>query len=180
MGVDGYRCDVAPLVPLDFWLEARERINRINPDFIWLSESVHKSFIKYIRDQGFEAHSDGEMYQAFDILYDYDIIDHFHEYLRGEAPLKVFLDEIRNQETIYPNNYVKLRNLEIMTNQESHPSSMTVESYTTFMIHFRKGRDDGIRWSRVFQCESSNYSIGIRSIGPTMKRQLCTAHSNTR
>lgn len=112
MGVDGYRCDVAPLIPLDFWIEARKRIQRINPDFIWLSESVHKSFIKHLRDRGFEAHSDGEMYQAFDILYDYDIFDYLHGYLKGENTLKTYLEEILNQEMIYPSNYVKLRNLE--------------------------------------------------------------------
>jgi cyclomaltodextrinase / maltogenic alpha-amylase / neopullulanase len=112
MGVDGYRCDVAPLIPLDFWLEARERINTINPDFVWLSESVHKSFIKHIRDMGFEAHSDGEVYQAFDILYDYDIFDYYSHYLEGKGSLKTYLDEIRNQEVIYPSNYTKLRNLE--------------------------------------------------------------------
>jgi cyclomaltodextrinase / maltogenic alpha-amylase / neopullulanase len=112
MGVDGYRCDVAPLIPLDFWMEARERISHINRDFVWLSESVHKSFIKYIRDMGFDAHSDGEVYQAFDILYDYDIFDHYTHYLEGKGSLKTYLDEIRNQEMIYPNNYTKLRNLE--------------------------------------------------------------------
>ncbi len=112
MGVDGYRCDVAPLIPLDFWIEARSRVNQINPDFIWLTESVHKSFIKYIRDMGHVAHSDGEMYQAFDILYDYDIHVEFMDFIKGTGSLKSYLDAIRNQETIYPANYTKLRNLE--------------------------------------------------------------------
>lgn len=112
MGVDGYRCDVAPLVPIDFWIEARNRVKKLNPNFIWLSESVHKSFIKHLRDRGFEAHSDCEVYQAFDILYDYDIYDHLIDYIEGRAPLKVYLDELRNQECIYPSNYTKLRNLE--------------------------------------------------------------------
>ncbi|HLV10502.1 MAG TPA: alpha-amylase family glycosyl hydrolase, partial [Halanaerobiales bacterium] len=45
LGVDGFRCDVAPLVPLDFWAEARKRLNKIR-DIIWLAESVEKSFIR--------------------------------------------------------------------------------------------------------------------------------------
>lgn len=36
--VDGYRCDVAPAVPLDFWEEGRRRMESLNPDFIMISE----------------------------------------------------------------------------------------------------------------------------------------------
>lgn len=36
--VDGYRCDVAPAVPLDFWEEARRRMESLNPEFIMISE----------------------------------------------------------------------------------------------------------------------------------------------
>lgn len=36
--VDGYRCDVAPGVPLDFWEESRRRLEKIRPDIIMLSE----------------------------------------------------------------------------------------------------------------------------------------------
>ena len=38
-GVDGFRCDVAAGVPADFWREARESLNRVNPDVILLSEA---------------------------------------------------------------------------------------------------------------------------------------------
>ena len=33
-GVDGYRCDVAPMVPLSFWTRARAAMDEVNPDFI--------------------------------------------------------------------------------------------------------------------------------------------------
>lgn len=36
--VDGYRCDVAPKVPLDFWEEGRRRMEAINPECIMISE----------------------------------------------------------------------------------------------------------------------------------------------
>lgn len=36
--VDGFRCDVADLVPLDFWEEARKRLDPIRPDLVILSE----------------------------------------------------------------------------------------------------------------------------------------------
>jgi len=112
MGVDGFRCDVAPLLPIEFWLEARKKVEQVHPGCLWLTESVHIGFIKYLRDRGFEACSDSEMYQAFDICYDYDIFDYLIQYLNGERPIQDYLSMVKNQEGMYPKNYVKLRNLE--------------------------------------------------------------------
>lgn len=110
--VDGFRCDVAPLVPLKFWEVARSSVNSVNPDLIWLTESVEPGFIKYIRSIGFEAFSDSEMYQVYDVTYDYDIFKYMDEYLRGEGLLSRWLEEIIRQDTTYPGNYVKLRSFE--------------------------------------------------------------------
>ncbi len=38
--VDGFRCDVSGAVPLDFWEEARERLEPIQPELIVLSEGL--------------------------------------------------------------------------------------------------------------------------------------------
>lgn len=109
---DGYRCDVAPMLPLDFWLKARAEIDKIRPDFIWLTESVEPGFIKYIRDMGYDAFSDSEMYQAFDICYDYDIYKYLNDYLKDGTKLSLWLERIYEQEIIYPKNYIKLRSFE--------------------------------------------------------------------
>jgi cyclomaltodextrinase len=37
-GVDGFRCDVAGLVPTDFWEEARPRLEAVRPDLFLLAE----------------------------------------------------------------------------------------------------------------------------------------------
>lgn len=68
--VDGFRCDVAPLVPLDFWLKARQAVEEVRPGCFWLAESVEPEFIRDMRARGLTAHSDSEMYQAFDACYD--------------------------------------------------------------------------------------------------------------
>ena len=68
-GVDGFRCDVASLVPSDFWLEAKEAISKINKDFVWLGESVEFEFIEAIRKLSFKAFTDYELFEAFDMLY---------------------------------------------------------------------------------------------------------------
>lgn len=51
--VDGYRCDVGDMVPLDFWEGARERLEPIRPDVVILSEGQRA----------------GDQVKAFDIDY---------------------------------------------------------------------------------------------------------------
>ncbi|MFW5864520.1 MAG: alpha-amylase family glycosyl hydrolase [Candidatus Izemoplasmataceae bacterium] len=112
LGVDGFRFDVPSLLPFDFLEKAHNEILKINPNHIWLSESVHGSFLRHIRNLGFEGLSESEIYQIFDMAYDYDTHPYFEGYLKGENSLKAYTDALLNQEAIYPKNYVKLRNLE--------------------------------------------------------------------
>lgn len=112
MGVDGFRCDVASLVPLAFWRYARRVVSIVNKKLLWISESVHGGFVKYIRDQGFEAASESEIFDVFDIAYDYDTQPYYVDYLEGKRPLRFFLEAVQRQEEIYPANYVKMKNLE--------------------------------------------------------------------
>ena len=112
MGLDGYRCDVASFLPKDFWIEARKEISNINSNFIWIAESVHINSVKHLRDAGLGALSDSEIFEAFDVTYDYDIHHHYLGYFKGENNLQTYLDSIMLQESIYPANYIKLRSLE--------------------------------------------------------------------
>ena len=38
-GVDGYRCDVAGMVPVDFWEQARAALESVKPDILMLAEA---------------------------------------------------------------------------------------------------------------------------------------------
>lgn len=111
-GVDGFRCDVASLLPLEFWLEAREAVARVKPGVIWLAESVHARFVEYRRRMGLSGLSDGELYQAFDITYAYDIWAMLQAAFKGAVPPSRYLELLRFQDAIYPANYVKLRYVE--------------------------------------------------------------------
>ena len=119
-GFDGYRCDVAPLLPIEFWQQAKAIIHGFNPVTVWLSESVHPHFIQYLRGEGFSAHSDAEMYQVFDVLYDYDVHDFLHQYLTGKGELSTYLRMVQAQSYIYPVNYVKAHFLENHDVQRIH------------------------------------------------------------
>lgn len=139
--VDGFRCDVAPLIPLDFWLRAREEVAQVRPDCLWLSESVEPRFIVECRSRGLCALSDSEIYQAFDISYEYDIFDWFRDYHVDKASLSQYAEAVNRQEYIYPADYVKLRYLENHDNPRAAfviPDETMLINWTAF-IYFQKG-----------------------------------------
>ncbi len=139
--VDGFRCDVAPLVPIDFWRQARDEVEKVRPGCIWLSESIDPPFIMTMRDLGLVAQSDSEMYQVFDILYDYDIYSSLTEYVSGTGTLKAYSDAINRQEYTYPDNYVKLRFLENHDQPRARflfPGERALRNATAF-LYFQKG-----------------------------------------
>ncbi|MFA7076354.1 MAG: alpha-amylase family glycosyl hydrolase [Candidatus Izemoplasmatales bacterium] len=112
MGVDGYRCDVASMVPMEFWKLARKQVKKVNPKFIWISESIHGEHCKNFRDLGFDCASESEIYQEFDMAYDYDIEPYMNDYLQGKSTLRPYLEGLKRQDEIYPANYVKMHNIE--------------------------------------------------------------------
>jgi glycosidase len=139
--VDGFRCDVAPLVPLEFWQAARKAVAEVNPDCIWLAESVEYGFIHYLRGEGIDALSDSEIFQAFDMSYDYDIFETFQAYVEGRGPLSDYLEALNRQESIYPANYVKLHFLENHDRMRAHyviPDDRDLKNWTAF-LYFMKG-----------------------------------------
>ena len=139
--VDGFRCDVAPLVPLEFWLEARKEVAKVNADCLWLSESVEPEFTMANRAQGIASLSDSEIFQAFDLCYEYDVYGYWRGYLEGKNTLAEYAGRITDQEYIYPDNYVKLRFLENHDNPRTHfliPQERALKNWTAF-LYFQKG-----------------------------------------
>lgn len=112
LGVDGFRADVSSTIPLEFWLMARKAVEVVRKDVIWLSESVQGPFVKMMRDRGFNCHSEAEMFQAFDMAYDYDVYPEMLRYLDGQIDLSDYLQWLVRQEQVYPQNYVKIKYLE--------------------------------------------------------------------
>ena len=60
--VDGFRCDVSDAVPLDFWEEARARLEPLRPDLVILAEGQRKD----------------DQLKAFDINYSFSWLDAVH------------------------------------------------------------------------------------------------------
>ena len=110
--VDGFRCDVASFVPLEFWQHARRAVAKVNPDCIWLAETVHQSYGCMARRMGIYSALDFDEFSAFDLEYEYDVREAFDKYLQGKIVLSHYLDMLNFQEAMYPANYNKLRFLE--------------------------------------------------------------------
>ncbi|MGB9686060.1 MAG: alpha-amylase family glycosyl hydrolase, partial [Rectinema subterraneum] len=122
-GVDGFRCDVASLVPADFWKQARMRVNQYDPgarkelsSLVWLAESVHPAFLRRMRSEGYGAWSEPELHAAaFDLTYDYDGWERLEVKKvkkRGQTPIFEYFEYLYAQETLYPKGAKKLRFLE--------------------------------------------------------------------
>ena len=71
--VDGYRCDVAGLVPLDFWEEGRRRIDALKPDLVMLAES--------------EGDRRDEQRFAFELNYGFSFFQNVPRVLLGDKPV---------------------------------------------------------------------------------------------
>jgi hypothetical protein len=111
-GVDGFRCDVASIIPQSFWLEARQAVAQVKPGVIWLAEAVHAGFVGHRRASGLTGLSDSEVYAAFDLTYDYDIWPIWQLAVQGKIPVRRYVEMLRFQECIYPDNFIKMRCVE--------------------------------------------------------------------
>ena len=139
--VDGFRCDVATLVPLDFWLCAREAVAKVRPDAVWLGETGQGRFLVHNRSRAIPAWSDAELFRAFDMEYDYDVYDEYIGYLEGKNSLRDYCLLVNRQEQIYPDNYVKVRCLENHDQPRAHfliRNEQCLRNWTAFLF-FQKG-----------------------------------------
>ena len=177
--VDGFRCDVASLVPLDFWKKARTAVKQVNPGCMWLAESVHLSFACKARRLGFRAMRDSEGFEAFDMEYDYDIREVFDKLLNDRCPLSHWTDMLNFQEGEYPDNYNKMRCLE--NHDQPRIASLVPDMEAlvnwTAMLYFLKGTTliyAGQEWAdahlpSLFEKETINRETGC-SLMPLMKK----------
>ncbi len=84
-GVDGYRCDVAGFVPVDFWNNVRKELDAIKPVFMlaeWESRDLHA--------------------EAFDMTYAWSWREAVQAIVRGEASLDKLMVYYSWRESSYP------------------------------------------------------------------------------
>ena len=92
IGIDGFRCDVSELVPLDFWEEAREKLNNIKPVMMLSEGSLPEQHLK-----------------AFDITYAWNLYDILNPLLTGEKPATELDKLLQDEERKFPYGALRLR-----------------------------------------------------------------------
>ena len=92
VGIDGFRCDVAELVPTDFWDRARKELDKIKP-VIMLSEGTLP-----------EHHV-----EAFDLTYSWSVYDVLGKIIKGSTPVSVFDDILQSESYRFPKSSLRLR-----------------------------------------------------------------------
>ncbi|WP_426104987.1 alpha-amylase family glycosyl hydrolase [Massilia sp. TSP1-1-2] len=89
--IDGFRCDVAGLVPVAFWNHARAELDKIKPVFMlaeWAEPALHE--------------------QAFDMTYDWALADIFKKVGKGNADARDIVAYISKPEKVFPSHAMRM------------------------------------------------------------------------
>jgi glycosidase len=92
IGIDGFRCDVAEMVPVDFWDEARAALDSIKP-VMMLAEGARP-----------DLHL-----KAFDLTYSWSIYDVLQKIFAGTTPASAIDRVLERESRVYPKGALHLR-----------------------------------------------------------------------
>lgn len=88
--LDGFRCDMAHLVPLDFWIEARKELDAVKPLF-WLAET---------EEAGYHA--------VFDVSYAWQLLHTMEKISKGETNINGLDELLYTYDTVFPPTALRL------------------------------------------------------------------------
>jgi glycosidase len=128
--IDGYRCDVAGMVPIEFWIEARKELDKIKPVFMlaeWDTPEMHK---------------------AFDMTYDWGTHKLMNAIAKGEKNAEAMLNNLNEDKNSYPKNAFRMQ---FTSNHDENTWNGTVlerlgsaaETFAVFSFFFDK---DEVEW----------------------------------
>ncbi|MDP2366197.1 MAG: alpha-amylase family glycosyl hydrolase [Ignavibacteria bacterium] len=90
--IDGYRCDVAGMLPIEFWNEVRPELDKIKPVFMlaeWDTPEMHN--------------------KAFDMTYDWDLHKLMNGIYKGEKSPSDLKEHIVKDQQIYPDYAIRMQ-----------------------------------------------------------------------
>lgn len=109
LGVDGFRFDVASMIPLSFFKKARKELGK---KVIFIGESIDFEFANYLKEQGENTTPDEEMFPTFDSLYNYSWFDHFERFLKGTEDLSSLVNALNKDEEIIAGKGLRINCIE--------------------------------------------------------------------
>jgi glycosidase len=92
VGIDGFRCDVAELVPTDFWNEARRELDTIKPVMMLSEGSIPEHHV-----------------QAFDLTYSWNVYDALEVLLKGKRPVSLLDQILKTEQMQFPVGSLRMR-----------------------------------------------------------------------
>lgn len=92
IGIDGFRCDVSELVPIEFWEQAREEIDKIKSVMMLSEGSLPEHHLK-----------------AFDLTYSWNVYDKLEPLIKGKVKAEVISQLLRNEELNFPKGSLRMR-----------------------------------------------------------------------
>ena len=124
--IDGFRCDVAGMIPLSFWLHARKTLDEVKPNLFFLAE-------------------DGEpiIHRAFDMTYNWELKDIINDIVKGKKNVSDIVKHLDNEAVRFTPEDIRMN---FITNHDENTwsgdeyerlkSQETVDAFTvlTYMI----------------------------------------------
>ncbi|MGZ8302581.1 MAG: alpha-amylase family glycosyl hydrolase [Telluria sp.] len=90
--IDGFRCDVAGLLPIPFWNQARVELDKIKPVFMlaeWAEPKLHE--------------------RAFDMTYGWELADTMKLVAKGKADARELQRVFTNPDKVFPDHAYRMR-----------------------------------------------------------------------
>lgn len=90
--IDGYRCDVAGMVPIEFWNEVRLELQKIKPVFMlaeWDTPEMHQ--------------------KAFDMTYDWNLHKLFNQIYSKEKNTRDIIEHLKSDQNKYPDYAIRMQ-----------------------------------------------------------------------
>jgi glycosidase len=91
--LDGFRCDVAMMIPTDFWDQARAEVDQIKPNTIWLAEAEKPDLLV----------------KAFDLDYSWNLHATLTEVMQGTKPASRIRETWEQQQAQFPRGAIRMR-----------------------------------------------------------------------
>jgi len=131
-GVDGFRCDVAAGIPLDFWEQARAELDQVNREVILLAESDLPE----------------EQLQAFDISYNFPYYEALAAVIRDGEPATRIREQWEKARARFPRG---ARLLHLSDNHDRERADVVFSEKGALAIRWdRRARSTAI-FKRLFQ-----------------------------
>ena len=89
--IDGFRCDMAHLVPLEFWRKARTELQKINADLFWLAECEEINY-----------------HEVFDATYTWKWMHAMEQFCKGKIALNSLSEVLKEYDNAFQKDALRV------------------------------------------------------------------------